>query len=115
MCIRDRHRTYSLNLREGEEYRYTPPTQEPIDPPYQAALNMKRNDGIAKPVAVVQPSTNNDVEDGSETVTEPETSSGLETVPVEAIEQGENGEGEEEVKESCENGEISEKKENSPE
>jgi len=109
----DSDRTYSLNLREGEEYHYTPPTQEPIDPPYQAALNMKRNDGIAKPVAVVQPSTNN-VEDESETVIEAEPSD-LETFPVEAIQQGENGEGDKEVEESCENSEISEKKEDGPE
>jgi len=51
----DSDKTYSLNLREGEEYKYTPPTQEPINPPYQHAVNMKRSDGIAKPVAVVQP------------------------------------------------------------
>ena len=100
-------------MREGEEYHYTPPTQEPIDPPYQAALNMKRNDGIAKPVAVVQPSTNN-VEDESETVIEAAPSD-LETFPVEAIQQGENGEGDKEVEESCENSEISEKKEDGPE
>lgn len=49
----DSDRTYNL----GPEYKYTPPTQEPINPPYQHALNMKRTDGIAKPVAVVPPNT----------------------------------------------------------
>lgn len=52
----DSDRTYGLNLKTGEEYQYRPPTQQPIDPPYKNAVNLKRTDGIAKPVALVPPS-----------------------------------------------------------
>merc|ERR1719495_2387140 len=45
----DSDRTYSL----GPGYQYHPPTQQPINPPYKAALDIKRG---ARPVAVVQPS-----------------------------------------------------------
>jgi tRNA (cytidine32/guanosine34-2'-O)-methyltransferase len=49
----DSDRTYSL----GPEYQYHPPTQQPINPPYQAALHRKRgSQPVARPVAVVQPS-----------------------------------------------------------
>ena len=49
----DSDRTYSL----GPEYQYHPPTQQPINPPYQAALDRKRgSQPAARPVAVVQPS-----------------------------------------------------------
>ena len=48
----DSDRTYSL----GAEYQYHPPTQQPINPPYQAALDRKRDSqGVTRPVAVVQP------------------------------------------------------------
>lgn len=47
----DSDRTYSL----GPEYQYHPPTQQPINPPYQAALDRKRGNQSSKPVAVVQP------------------------------------------------------------
>lgn len=46
----DSDRTYSL----GPEYQYHPPTQTPINPPYQQALDLKR--GTSKPVAIVPPS-----------------------------------------------------------
>jgi len=46
----DSDRTYSL----GPEYQHRPPTQPPISPPYQQALDMKR--GASKPVAIVPPS-----------------------------------------------------------
>jgi len=45
----DSDRTYGLDIREGEEYAYLPPTQAPINPPYKSAVNLKRSDGIAKP------------------------------------------------------------------
>ena len=38
----DSDRTYGLNLKTGEEYQYRPPTQQPIDPPYKNAVNLKR-------------------------------------------------------------------------
>jgi len=47
----DSDRTYGLDIREGEEYKYLPPTQAPIDPPYKKAVHMKRNDEIAKPTS----------------------------------------------------------------
>ena len=31
-----------IDFREGEEYKYLPPTQAPIDPPYKKAVDMKR-------------------------------------------------------------------------
>merc|ERR1711872_239723 len=45
----DSDRTYSLD----QDYQYHPPTQQPINPPYKAALDIKRG---VRPVAVVQPS-----------------------------------------------------------
>jgi len=47
----DSDRTYGLDIREGEEYEYLPPTQAPINPPYKSAVNLKRTDGIAKPTS----------------------------------------------------------------
>lgn len=53
----DSDRTYSLK-ELGGEYTYRPPTQAPINPPYQKALELKRAEGgqgQARPVAVVSP------------------------------------------------------------
>jgi len=47
----DSDRTYGL----GEDYNYLPPTQTPIDPPYKKAQELKRSEGLARPVAVVTP------------------------------------------------------------
>merc|ERR1719167_744372 len=47
----DSDRTYGLDIRDGEEYEYLPPTQAPINPPYKSAVNLKRTDGIAKPTS----------------------------------------------------------------
>merc|ERR1712133_152822 len=47
----DSDRTYDL----GEEYKYTPAVQDPINPPYKKALELKRTEGLTKPVAVVSP------------------------------------------------------------
>ena len=38
----DSDRTYGLDIRDGEEYTYLPPTQAPINPPYKNAVNLKR-------------------------------------------------------------------------
>jgi len=54
----DSDRTYGLDIREGEEYKYLPPTQAPIDPPYKKAVHMKRNDEIAKPTSADAKVTN---------------------------------------------------------
>lgn len=43
----DSDRTYSLDL-DGSEYKYTPPTQPPIAPPYQEACRLKKNGQLAK-------------------------------------------------------------------
>ncbi|GAB1302629.1 Putative tRNA (cytidine(32)/guanosine(34)-2'-O)-methyltransferase [Apodemus speciosus] len=44
----DSDRTYSLDLDDGSEYKYTPPTQPPIAPPYQEACRLKKNGQLAK-------------------------------------------------------------------
>uniref|UniRef100_A0A8I6A982 Putative tRNA (cytidine(32)/guanosine(34)-2'-O)-methyltransferase n=1 Tax=Rattus norvegicus TaxID=10116 RepID=A0A8I6A982_RAT len=44
----DSDRTYSLDLDNGSEYKYTPPTQPPIAPPYQEACRLKKNGQLAK-------------------------------------------------------------------
>jgi len=45
----DSDRTYGLDISDGKDYKFVPPTQSPINPPYQNAVHLKRNDGIAKP------------------------------------------------------------------
>ncbi|XP_072174876.1 uncharacterized protein [Diadema setosum] len=47
----DSDRTYPLELKPGEGYTYHPPTQGPINPPYQVACAMKKRDQLAKPVS----------------------------------------------------------------
>lgn len=44
----DSDRSYSLDLKDGSEYKYTPPTQPPIAPPYQEACKLKKNRQLAK-------------------------------------------------------------------
>ena len=39
----DSDKTYPLMDIDGKKYEYREPTQKPIDPPYKAALAMKRN------------------------------------------------------------------------
>merc|ERR1719167_670160 len=39
----DADKTYPLMDIDGKKYEYREPTQKPIDPPYKAALAMKRN------------------------------------------------------------------------
>ncbi|KAK3599583.1 hypothetical protein CHS0354_035821 [Potamilus streckersoni] len=45
----DSDRTYPLQLAEGRAYEYHPPTQNPINPPYQAACQLRRDDLLVKP------------------------------------------------------------------
>ncbi|CAL1295832.1 unnamed protein product [Larinioides sclopetarius] len=45
----DSDRTYPLQLNEGKDYVYLPPTQAPIDPPYKEAIMLKRQNKLAKP------------------------------------------------------------------
>jgi len=45
----DSDTTYPLQLKPGEEYRYHPPTQGPINPPYEKACELRRSDKLAKP------------------------------------------------------------------
>jgi len=66
----DSDRTYGLDIREGEEYAYLPPTQAPINPPYKSAVNLKRSDGIAKPTGE---STDSPASDGQPAPTAEET------------------------------------------
>ncbi|XP_048192427.1 putative tRNA (cytidine(32)/guanosine(34)-2'-O)-methyltransferase isoform X2 [Perognathus longimembris pacificus] len=42
--------SYSLNLKDGSKYEYTPPTQPPISPPYQKACILKKKGQLAKEV-----------------------------------------------------------------
>uniref|UniRef100_A0A8C5HK20 Putative tRNA (cytidine(32)/guanosine(34)-2'-O)-methyltransferase n=1 Tax=Gouania willdenowi TaxID=441366 RepID=A0A8C5HK20_GOUWI len=44
----DADRTYPLQLAEGKEYQYTPPTQPPIHPPYQQACQLRRDNQLSK-------------------------------------------------------------------
>lgn len=41
-------RYVSLQLEDGSEYKYTPPTQPPISPPYQEACTLKKKGRLAK-------------------------------------------------------------------
>ncbi|XP_070561021.1 tRNA (cytidine(32)/guanosine(34)-2'-O)-methyltransferase-like isoform X2 [Ptychodera flava] len=45
----DSDRTYPLKLDAKSEYKYHPPTQMPIKPPYEKACFLKKNDLLAKP------------------------------------------------------------------
>ena len=42
---------------DGKEYEYHPPTQSPINPPYQEACQLKRTDQLAKPFTDVSKQT----------------------------------------------------------
>lgn len=44
----DSDRSYPLDLDDGSEYKYTPPTQPPIAPPYQEACRLKKHGQLAK-------------------------------------------------------------------
>ncbi|XP_064798902.1 putative tRNA (cytidine(32)/guanosine(34)-2'-O)-methyltransferase [Oncorhynchus masou masou] len=44
----DSDRTYPLQLDASKEYKYTPPTQPPIHPPYQQACQLRKNNLLAK-------------------------------------------------------------------
>ena len=44
---------------DGKEYEYHPPTQSPINPPYQEACQLKRTDQLAKPFGDVSKQTDN--------------------------------------------------------
>lgn len=46
----DSDRNYSLDLEDGSEYKYTPPTQPPISPPYQEACTLKKKGQLAKEI-----------------------------------------------------------------
>ncbi|KAM6985093.1 tRNA (cytidine(32)/guanosine(34)-2'-O)-methyltransferase [Aplochiton taeniatus] len=43
----DSDRTYPLQLDASKEYKYTPPTQPPIRPPYQQACHLRKNNLLA--------------------------------------------------------------------
>ncbi|KAI3370967.1 hypothetical protein L3Q82_023617 [Scortum barcoo] len=44
----DSDRTYPLQLEEGKQYQYTPPTQPPICPPYQQACHLRKNNLLSR-------------------------------------------------------------------
>ncbi|XP_066570296.1 tRNA (cytidine(32)/guanosine(34)-2'-O)-methyltransferase [Amia ocellicauda] len=44
----DSDRTYPLQLDPSKEYRYLPPTQPPIRPPYQEACHLRKHNLLAK-------------------------------------------------------------------
>ncbi|KAL4593400.1 putative tRNA (cytidine(32)/guanosine(34)-2'-O)-methyltransferase [Arapaima gigas] len=43
----DSDRTYPLQLDPSKEYKYTPPTQPPIRPPYAQACRLRKNNLLA--------------------------------------------------------------------
>lgn len=43
----DSDQTYKLQVEEGQEYKSLPPTQEPIDPPYKKACELKKKQLLA--------------------------------------------------------------------
>uniref|UniRef100_A0A4W6BK55 Putative tRNA (cytidine(32)/guanosine(34)-2'-O)-methyltransferase n=1 Tax=Lates calcarifer TaxID=8187 RepID=A0A4W6BK55_LATCA len=44
----DSDRTYPLQLDDGKQYQYTPPTQPPICPPYQQACHLRKNNLLSR-------------------------------------------------------------------
>ena len=46
----DSDQTYLLETKKGEEYQSLPPTQAPINPPYQTACYLKKNSLLATQV-----------------------------------------------------------------
>uniref|UniRef100_A0A3Q3XFY8 Putative tRNA (cytidine(32)/guanosine(34)-2'-O)-methyltransferase n=1 Tax=Mola mola TaxID=94237 RepID=A0A3Q3XFY8_MOLML len=44
----DSDRTYPLQLDAGKQYRYTPPTQPPIRPPYEQACHLRKNNLLSR-------------------------------------------------------------------
>uniref|UniRef100_A0A3B4A3E6 Putative tRNA (cytidine(32)/guanosine(34)-2'-O)-methyltransferase n=1 Tax=Periophthalmus magnuspinnatus TaxID=409849 RepID=A0A3B4A3E6_9GOBI len=60
----DSDRTYPLQLDDSKEYQYTPPTQLPIQPPYQQACHLRRNNLLSKEDA---PSASNNNPDSEKT------------------------------------------------
>ncbi|GIY65449.1 hypothetical protein CDAR_3971 [Caerostris darwini] len=59
----DSDRTYPLQLNKDEDYKYLPPTQVPIDPPYQEAVKLKRQNKLAKPAVHVSQVSQSDDEE----------------------------------------------------
>jgi len=45
----DADKTYPLQLKPGVKYSSLPPTQPPINPPYEEACQMRKNDQLSKP------------------------------------------------------------------
>ncbi|XP_041377398.1 putative tRNA (cytidine(32)/guanosine(34)-2'-O)-methyltransferase [Gigantopelta aegis] len=45
----DSDKTYPLELDGGQSYKYHPPNQEPIKPPYEEACRLRKQDLLAKP------------------------------------------------------------------
>lgn len=59
----DSDRTYPLNLEQGKDYVYHPPTQEPIKPPYEEACQLRKADQLAKVAEPAKKSANQNVGD----------------------------------------------------
>ncbi|XP_064611326.1 tRNA (cytidine(32)/guanosine(34)-2'-O)-methyltransferase-like [Liolophura sinensis] len=51
----DSDRTYPLELEPGKGYKYHPPTQSPINPPYKEACYLRKNDLLSKPATAFPP------------------------------------------------------------
>ena len=43
----------SFQLEKGKDYKYLPPTQSPINPPYAHACELKKTDKLTKPTAEI--------------------------------------------------------------
>lgn len=71
----DSDKTYPLQLEAGEGYTSLPPTQAPINPPYQTASALKKKDMLAKETdQVTQGDVTMETEETADTQTEQSTS-----------------------------------------
>ncbi|KAL5015312.1 hypothetical protein ScPMuIL_009582 [Solemya velum] len=62
----DSDKTYPLQLQTDKEYTYHPPTQSPINPPYQEACKLRKAHSLTKPSQVVVPERVVDLEPPSD-------------------------------------------------
>lgn len=69
----DSDRTYPLNLEDGKDYVYHPPTQGPIMPPYKEACQLRKTDQLAKVVDPTKASSESSDKSKGDTTTKGST------------------------------------------